>query len=95
MIGIASLERLKSTSSYDSGKAIALNIWNNHIYSKFGKEKRVAGTKPREGDLIKVEISGEQIKWLNNGILLGCTYIAPELKLCKIVPYIELYNEGD
>ena len=58
MIGISSIERLKSTSSYDSGKAVALNLWNNHIYSKFGKEKRVATTKIREGDLIKVEING-------------------------------------
>lgn len=45
MVGIVNADRIKATTSYDSGQAITLFLWNNHIYSKFGKEKRVVSSE--------------------------------------------------
>ena len=55
MIGICSLDRLKCTTSYSSGKAMALNLWNFHVYSKAGAEK-MPGIVMEKGSIVKVEV---------------------------------------
>ena len=59
MIGLASLERVKCTSSFESGKAIALYLWNNYIYSSKGKEKKKSAKHTKIGDIIKVEVTDQ------------------------------------
>ena len=67
MMGLASLDRVKCTSSFESGKAIALYLWNNYIYSNRGKEKKSQTKHVKNGDIIKVEVIGLEIKWYSNG----------------------------
>ena len=94
MVGICALDRLNCTTSYNSGHALALNLWNFHLYSKAGAE-RMKMLPLELGSILRVELDRDLVNWYIDGQFLTRAIIPPELRQRTLVGYIEMYAKDD